>query len=255
MKTGFNYVMVTILAVLLAATFSRLPKALARMDTFRVTGLRVDGARFFTREDALKTLGIPPSASVWDDLDAWENRLRSHPLVEDAKIHRRLPGTLVLEVTEPTPVALVPNPTLEPVDGSGRILPIDPSIHRLDLPLIALASGGTLQTPSAAERHLLAGEVARFAEQNPELLARISEVTLQPRGDLIAQVWRRDTSREVWDLPVSFLFYPDLSLRRIQEGLRVLDDAVARFDGDRISELDLRYEDQVVVRMNRAEEG
>jgi cell division protein FtsQ len=225
------------------------------MDTFRVTGVRVEGARFFTPEDALRTLGIPPSASVWDDLDAWERRLRDHPLVEDVHIHRRLPGTLILDVTEPTPVALVPSPTLEPVDGSGRILPIDPSLNRLDLPVISLEGSRETETPSAAERRLLAGEVARLARLDPELLARLSQMTLRPRGDLRAQIWRRDLRQEVWDLPVNLLFYPELSLRRIQEGLRVLDDAFARFDGAGISDLDLRYEDQVVVRMNRSEEG
>lgn len=255
MKTALTFVLMILLVVALAASFSRVPEALARMETFRITEIRVEGNRFLTREDALKTLGIAPSASVWDDLDAWEAQLRGHPLVEDVRIARRLPGTLVLEITEPTPVALVPNPTLEPVDASGRFLPVDPAQHRLDLPLMALAGGTKRGTPSAAERRLMAGEIARMAQQEPEFLSRVSEVTLHPRGDLRAQFWRRDPTREIWDLPVNLLFRPQLPSRRIQEGLRVLKDALSRFGGAEIVDLDLRYEDQVVVRLNRAREG
>lgn len=255
MKTGLTFAFVTVLVMALAASLSRLPEALARMDTFRVREIRVEGNRFLTREDALNTLGIPPSASVWDDLDAWEERLRSHSLVEDVEISRRLPGTLVMEVEETVPVALVPNPALEPVDASGRFLPIDPARHRLDLPLMALLDGGKMMTPSASERRLLAGEIARMAQQNPDLLSRVSEVILHSRGDVQARFWRRDPTRESWDSPVNLLFRPYLTAHRIQEGLRVLDDALLRFEGAGIVDLDLRYDDQVVVRLSRAQEG
>ncbi len=255
MKTWLTFFLAALLVVGLAASLARVPEALARMETFKITEVRVEGNRFLTREEALNALAIPPGASVWDDLDVWEEQLRRHPLVEDVKIRRRLPGVLILDVKETEPVALVPNPTLEPVDASGRFLPIDPAEHRLDLPILALAGGKKMMTPSASERRLMAGEIARISQQDPELLSRISEVTLHPRGDLWAQVWRRDTVRDVWDTPVNLLFRPDLPARRFQDGLRVLEDALVRFGGDRILDLDLRYEDQVVVRLNRAGEG
>lgn len=255
MKTGLPFALVAVLVLVLAVCFSRVPEALARMEGFRVTGIRLEGNRFLTREEVLNSLGIPPSASVWDDLGAWEDRLRTHLLVKDVRIRRRLPGTLVMDVTETLPVALVPNPTLEPMDASGRLLPIDPARHRLDLPLVSLEGRDKVATLSVAERRLVAGEIARISRHDPEFLARISDVTLNARGDLRARIWRRDPVREVWDLPVSFLFHPDLPARRIQEGLRVLEDALTRFDGAGISALDLRYEDQVVVRLTRSKEG
>ena len=255
MKTGLTFAFVGVLVMALAASLARVPEALARMEAFRIREIRVEGNRFLTREEALNTLGIPPSASVWDDLDAWEERLRDHSLVEDVEISRRLPGTLVMRVEETVPVALAPNPTLEPVDASGRFLPIDPARHRLDLPLMVLAGVGKTATPSASERRLLAGEIARMAQQNPDLLSRVSEVILHPRGDVEARFWRRDPARESWDSPVNLLFRPDLAPSRIQEGLRVLEDALIRFEGAGILDLDLRYDDQVVVRLSRAREG
>lgn len=255
MRTGLTSALVAILVVALAVSFSRVPEALSRMESFRVTGIRLEGNRFLTHREVVNTLGIPASASVWNDLGAWEDRLRTHLLVEDVRIRRRLPGTLVMEVTEITPVALVPNPTLEPMDCSGRLLPIDPAQHRLDLPLVSLEDRGKVVTLSAAERRLVAGEIARISRHDPEFLARISEVTLYPRGDLRARIWRRNPEEQIWDRPVNIHFHPDLPARRIHEGLKVLEDALVRFDGAGISGLDLRYEDQVVVRLSRAKEG
>ena len=251
MKRGLASVLVLVLAVALASAAARVPKTLSRVEAFRITEIRLEGNRFLSPEEAAKSVAISPLASVWDDFDILEERLRRHPLVEDVKAKRDFPGTLVLEVTERQPVALVPNPALEPVDASGRILPIDPAKHQLDLPIIGMrrrAGGGTL---SAAERRLLAGEIARMAQGDPDFLARVSELTLDPRGDLWAQFWRRDVQGDAWDLPVTLRFRPSLPSRRVQEGLRVLNDAMTRFEGAVVADLDLRYEDQVVVRLNR----
>lgn len=244
MRSWLAFLFMAAGAVALAAVASRAPEALAKMEAFRITEIQLEGNRFLTLAEVEKTLAVPPLASVWDDLDAWEDRLRSHPLVEDAEVSRRFPGTLILRVVERTPVALAPNPTLEPVDASGQFLPIDPAVHRLDLPLITIGGQRRMKTPSAAERRLVAGEIARMAQGDPEFLARISEVALDSRGDLRA---------EIFDPPMTLLFRPPLPSRRIQEGLRVLGDALIRFEGAGIVKLDLRYEDQVVVRLSRAE--
>ena len=152
------------------------------------------------------------------------------------------------------PVAIDPDRAvrpLEPVDALGTILPIDPAKHHLDLPIIHLSGGGGGVALTAAERRLVAGEISRLAQWDPEFVAGLSEVTLDPRGDLRAEVWRRDDQGEIWDLPVTLRFHPNLPNRRVQEGLRVLGDAMIRFEGAVVADLDLRYEDQVVVRLHR----
>jgi cell division septal protein FtsQ len=244
MRPWLAFVFMATLAVGLAALVARAPEALAKMEAFRVTRVTLEGNRFLTQAQAESTLDLSATASVWDDLDLLEERLGSHPLVEEAKVGRRFPGTLTLKVVERIPVALAPNPTLEPVDASGRFLPIDPAVHRLDLPLITVGGRDRLETLSASERNLVAGEIARMAQRDPEFLARISEVILDPRGDLRA---------EVYDPPMTMLFRPNLPSRRIQEGMRVFGDALTRFEGAGIADLDLRYEDQVVVRLSRIE--
>lgn len=243
MKRWLAFVSVAVLGVALAALLARAPEALAQVENFRVKKIRVEGARYLTEEDARQVLDLTPQSSVWDDLDAWETRLRHHPLVKDVKIHRRFPGTLVLDVDERTPVALFPDPVLEPVDENGRILPIDPAVSRLDLPVMASAGTDGSGSLTSVQRSLLAREISQLAQGDPEFLARISDISLDGRGDIAATIW---------EPPLVIRFRPGLTSRRIQEGLRVFSDAVARFDGKKVLELDLRYEDQVVVRLGRA---
>lgn len=251
MKRGLAFVLALTLAVSLAAALSRVPEALSRVEAFRIREIRLEGNRFLTPEEAAKSVAISPLASVWDDLDPFEERLRTHPLVQSVKAKRRFPATLLLKVVEVQPVALVPNPTLEPVDASGSFLPIDPAKHSLDLPIIGLKGQRGREALSAAERRLVAGEIARLAQAEPALVTRISEVTLDARGDLWAQFWRPDAQGEIWDLPITLRFHPNLPSRRVQEGLRVLGDAMNRFENAVVADLDLRFEDQVVVRLDR----
>jgi hypothetical protein len=243
MKRWFAFWGIVALAVAMAGIMSRAPKALAKVEAFRVTGIRIEGARYLSHEEALKTLALPTDASVWDDTRNWEMRLEHHPLVAGVTVHRRFPGTLVLQVVEREPVALYPGPVLEPVDRSGRVLPIDPAVHRLDLPIMALAGSEGSGPLTPGQRRLLAEEIHRITQGDPEFLARVSDITLDSRGDLHARVW---------DPPVILHFRAGVPYRRVQAGLRVLEDASTRFEGKPITDLDLRYEDQVVVRLARA---
>ena len=47
------------------------------------------------------------------------------------RVERRLPNRLRVEIEERRPVALAATPTLEPVDGEGVRLPIDPTLYVL----------------------------------------------------------------------------------------------------------------------------
>ena len=86
-------------------------------------------------------------------------------------------------------------------------------------------------------------QIARLAQGDPAFHAKISDVTLFPGGDLRARIP---------DPSVTLRFVPGLSSGRLHTGLRVLADALGRFEGGDVTDLDLRYEDQVVVRFSSA---
>lgn len=226
----------------IAVAIDRVPDALARIEAFRVGGFALEGARYLTLEEAVGVAAVPSGASVWDDPAAWEERLRAHPLVRDARITRDLPSTLVFRVKETTPVALVPGDVLEPVDATGRPLPIDPARQPVDLPVLrpTVADGAEPRALSPEELRELTRELARIAEIDPGFATRISELAMIATGDVAARLS---------EPRVTVLFRRPLPAYRLRQGLRALSDASGRAGAGPPRSVDLRYEDQVVVRI------
>lgn len=215
-----------------------IPDLLVEMELFRVVDFRLEGATYLTLEEAIDAMDVVPQASIWDDAESWETALEAHPLVSTARIGRRPPGTLVLKVKERVPVALLPSPALEPVDVTGRRLPIDPARHRLDLPVIRPWSGGGGSELTPEQLRTLAQEIQRLADADPQFFDVLSDVARDERGDVVARAGEPG---------VAFRYSAPLAVQRLKEGLLVLDDVLGRSD-ETPRTIDLRYVDQVVVR-------
>jgi cell division septal protein FtsQ len=217
--------------------------ALAATATFRVRDVEISGLRYLDRDAVLHALGITEESNVWSDTGAWAHDVAQLPLVERARVRRRMPGTLVVSVVERTPVALVPTPVLKPVDARGALLPIDPAEHRLDLPVLhesRMPPRGSLFLPRKGR--LLAAEIARLDEADAGFMDGASEVTWQGSHTLVIR----------WGVPeVDFLLDAEAPAQRVREGLAVLRDALARDPSNPPIAIDLRYADQVVVRRKR----
>jgi len=214
------------------------------VDYFEIHTIRVEGARWLTDADAEAAVGLAPGTNLWEDSSLWVERLRAHPLVLEVRARRRPPGTLLFQVTEREPVALLPTPGLEPVDSEGRRLPIDPVFHRLDLPLVRprqLAERDT-RPLSPVQLRTLTTELARLAELDPALVAGLSDVGMDEQGDVVARFM---------DPEVTLHFRIPLATRRLREGWTVLEDARRRRPDQRVEALDLRFAEQVVVRFGR----
>ena len=124
------------IALLITVLAALAPVGLRRMDAFRVRQIEVSGARFLSPEAALAITGITDSSSVFDDFDAWTARLRAQRMIADARVMRRLPGTVRIDLVEAEPVALIRTPELRAVDAHGRLLPIRLAGKDLDAPLV-----------------------------------------------------------------------------------------------------------------------
>jgi cell division protein FtsQ len=188
-----------------------------------------------------RAAAVITGANLWDDLAPVAARVRAPPLVRAAQVRRRIPGTLVVTVEEREPIALVPTPTLEPVDREGRRLPIDPARHPLDLPVLRPARAG-LGAPPPEALARAAGAAAALAEREPEFWSGVSVLTSDGGSDLTL-AWG--------DPPVHIRLRAPVEPLRLREVGAVLADLAAR-TGRRPAVLDLRFADQVVVRL---EEG
>lgn len=211
---------------LLAAPFWG-PRLLARLEFFRVRKVEVLGLRYTPPGEVLDRLQVDTTHSVWEPLDPLAARVESHPQIERAVVTRRLPGTLVVDVTERRPVALVPmGATLRAVDERGVALPLDPSRTPVDAPIVTTAP----REPSVY--HLL-GAMQR---EMPRLYARVSSIRSAGAGELLLQLA---------DLPVRTM--TTVTLARLGDIEPVERDLARR--RVRAAELDLRYRDQVIARL------
>ena len=200
-------------------------RAAREMTFFRLQRVEIEGTRFVRPSDVMDRLRVDTLGSVWDDLRPMEARVGGHPQVESVRIRRRLPGTLVVRVVENLPVALVPAAGgFRALDARGRELPIDPSAAALDLPIVAARDTALLR---------LLADVRR---REPALFARISEVR---------RVGKEEVRVRLATVPVRAS--ADLDAGRLADIIPVERDLARR--GARVAELDLRYRDQVIARL------
>ncbi len=231
---------VVALAVAMVWGIRSAPPLLAKLSIFDVATVRVEGAELLEDREVLEAAGIPDSANVWDDPDAWAASLVAHPVIRSARVRRALPATLVLEIEERRAVAFLATPVLEPVDGEGRILPVDPSRVRLDLPIVRLrARDGDVDgvpTPHRVQPQIDALERLR---ENPAFLTRLAELREEADGSVTA-FWGSSPGLEVkMRLPVD--------PKRLDQGMEVLSRALAEDSTRTPLRIDLRWAEQVVV--------
>jgi len=201
------------------------PPLLSRLSYFQVRHVQLDGRRYVEPADILARLRVDTTTSVWTDLGVLERRVAAHPQVHSVKIERRLPATLVVRLTENLPVALIPSRDgLATVDGSGRVLPIDPSRADVDLPLLPRADEALLAL------------LADVRAEQPQLFNRIGTA-------------RRTTRDEVTLTLASFSVHAPagVTARRLADIVPVEQDLARR--RVRVAELDLRFRDQVIARL------
>jgi cell division protein FtsQ len=224
---GWRRPMIAIAALVLFSIPWWAPNVLARLDFFRVRKVEVVGVRYLAPEEVFARMNVDTTFSVWDDMDPVRWRILAHPQVIEAKVSRRLPGTLVVRVSENLPVALVASAEgMRPVDGLGRELPFDPSRVDVDLPVLG-SSDSTLAAMLSAMR-----------DRHPALFDRISVVR------------RLDDEHIVLTFPgFAVRATPDLSPGRLADIIPVEEDLARRGMKARLVELDLRFRDQVIARL------
>jgi len=217
-------VSLTGIALLLVATSPLwAPLLLRRSAFFRVRRVEILGAKYVAPSDILAKLHVDTSASVWNPTAPLAQRVASHPGIQRAVVRRKLPGTIVVEVVERVPVALVPTSSgLKAYDERGRSLPIDPT--RVDAPVLSQRDTAVLRLLGSMRSRL------------PSFYNRVSAA--RPTG-------RRELLLELKTVPVRTTL--DVPLDRLAELEAVEADLTRR--RLRAVEIDLRFRDQVIARL------
>jgi cell division protein FtsQ len=195
------------------------------MTFFRVHRIEILGARYVAPRDILSRLHVDTMASVWEPTGPLAARVARHPAIQHVVVRRKLPGTLVIEIVERVPIALVPAPSgFRVYDERGVVLPIDPARVPVDVPVL-------MERDTTVLRLLGAMRVGR-----PALYERVSAVRRAGRDELILQL-KTEPVRVMQDVTLDRLadiepVEADLSRKQL-----------------RVAEIDLRYRDQVIARL------
>jgi cell division protein FtsQ len=201
------------------------PLVLRQLSYFRVRRVEIIGARYVSVGEVIERLHVDTTASVWDPTKPLVARLASHPQLRSVNVRRKLPGTLVVELQENLPIALVAtNNGLLAYDARGTALPIDLARTPIDAPILPRRDVGLLHFLGA-----LRSEV-------PTLYDRLSEVRIASPDEVVL---------ELGGTPVRAMH--DVTPARLAEIEPVEEDLARR--GLHAAELDLRYRDQVIARL------
>ena len=202
---------------------------LKRMDRKKVDAV-VTGELCRAAEAAGKDTCKPPQALV--DADLMRDQLLGYGWVQDARVSRRLPDMLVIDIVERTPAALWQNrQQLMLVDADGVVLDRVPVDRMPDLPLLI--------GPGANQK---ADELNRIMGKVP---------TLKPQ--LASATW---IGNRRWD--IAFQSGETVAL---PEGEQAATDALTKFAkldrtagllGRDIKRFDLRVPGKMIVRLPRA---
>lgn len=231
MNTSFLYVAVlTILLSLGLALF-------LRSSVFAVQQVMVKGLKLIPESEILKLAnGVQGQNVFLFDHEALSHKISLHPLVQSVQFQRKLPQTLIIQVTERTPVALivVSNGVLE-VDAQGVFLRRLESWPKADHPVITginladtVGPGQNLGNPSLTAALRLMGQAS------PELLAQIGELHVNPVQQMTlylnSGVEVRLGQANDWKDKLNALLQliSDKGYKSFQQGVRYIDFTAAK---------------------------
>lgn len=240
---------VVVAAALLGVLGWRAGVLLSASPALRIARIEVRGATRVPAADIRALLqGLEGRPVLFTPLSDWRERVAAHPWVEQVTLRRVLPGGVLVDIRERTPVGIARIGTaLELVDRSGtRIDAFGPAYANLDLPIIdglAVMAEGAAPAVDPRRARLAARLLADLAQQ-PQLLARVSQISVADARDAV--VLLRDDGVQ---LRLGDREFAD----RIQDYLDLagaLRERVARIDT-----VDLRFGDRLFVRPVRDAEA
>jgi cell division protein FtsQ len=170
---------------------------------FEVRNIEVHGRANMDREAVINiAMSGPSRAMPLVDLDETRNRLRQLGWVGDARVSRRLPDTLVIDIEERRPTAIWQyQRRLALIDQTGTVIaPVDLAAMP-DLPLVIgpganaqVEQLNALMTQVPALKPLLAG-ATWVGQRRWDLRFHSGEVLALPEGESAAGVALRDFAR------------------------------------------------------------
>jgi cell division protein FtsQ len=239
MKYGFMMLLLLTAGLVIAANLWK--------SDLKVKRVTIEGNRIVETAEILQLANIKRNVQLEEiDLTAVRHSILSHYFIKDATVECDLPATLKISVTERTPLAMVNGAQLLYLDEDGVVLPHSISKQLFDLPVltgvpvaVALTPGTTIEDGDVREALAI---LTASKLVSKELYHLISEVRMRNRGDIVLYAAE-------WGVPIIFGRGEIASkLVRLEA---FWNDVVRERGSEDLQYVDLRFDDQVVVRWNQ----
>ena len=213
----------------------------------KVKRFTVEGNRIVETAEITQLIKVPKNTQLQDvDLMAVRRDIMSHHFIKDAVVERDLPATLKVTVKERVPLAIINGAEILYLDEDGVVLPHSISKQLFDLPVLTGMPDGVAVTPGATIKNPDIQEALQILASsklvNKELYHVISEVRLRNGGDIVLYAAE-------WGVPIIF-GHGEIASKLVR--LESFWNSVVRERGsDNLQYVDLRFDDQVVVRWNK----
>lgn len=212
--------------------------------TLSIAHLNVEGTHILASQQVVALSGIVPPVSMFSsDFYAVRKMILAQPFIRSVDFCGEYPDNLSLQVTERQPIASVNNGSLWYIDADGTLLPYLQTNAKLDLPMISgiggfgnVHLGGKLALPDITE----AIRILQDAQEiDSSLYHFISEVNMNGGGDIT--LYSGDVGVPIYlgrdDIPKKLLMLQTF-----------WSEFVKSDNSDKLKYVDLRFDDQVVVR-------
>lgn len=238
-KKHFLLMALLVLALVGAAVYANMWK-----ENRRVSEVVIEGNKIIPAKDILAIAKVPAGSILFKlDLFAIEQRVLKNEFVKSVAVHRDIPNRVRISIEERIPVAAIVVDKLYYLDADGYVLPPVRSQSIFDLPVLngSLPKSELMPGKQTKNKNVLdALHVLSVAmEIDREMYRNISEIRIDGEKDFIFYTTE-------FGIPVI--------LGREQFGLKLVKfDAfwktmVARNGARELQYVDLRFEEQVVVR-------
>jgi cell division septal protein FtsQ len=217
-------------------------------DTLKIERVVVEGARILPAKQIVGRTEIYAQSPLYEtDIYAVRSHLESDPMIKAVLVSRELPGTLSIAVCEREPIAALSNDQILYVDAEGVLLPHVETTVQFDLPFISgidSLSGSRIGRPMNQPDIYQAIEVLKTA-QSLGIYHSISELNMNHGGDIVLN----STDGGVPVVLGRGSFPKKLEMLR-----SFWNNFVNMGNVDQMRYVDLRFEDQVVVKWNQQAE-
>lgn len=147
-------------------------------EMFLLKKIKIEGNRFLSKEDILQLVQVDSSKNLFDfDLVQISRQVARHPLIQEASVSRGLPSSLIVQVTEKEPLALLKASELTPIAADGQPLTAFKPDMLFDYPILTelAPEEETAAGPSPFQRVLA---FLRYTKEHHfALYSQISEIS------------------------------------------------------------------------------